>query len=185
MTAREEWDDLMRASLAGDDAAYRRLLDALAQAFRAATRRIFARAGRAELDAEDAVQEILLAVHLKRHTWEPSSPLAPWAMAIARYKTIDALRRRGRSVHVDIDDFADRLPAPQPRDSAEREVAPLLERLEPRQQAIVRGVAVEGLSAREMGAKLDMSEGAVRVALHRALKRLAALHRADESEPGA
>lgn len=185
MTARDEWDGLMRAALAGDEAAYRRLLEALARVFRVAARRIFARAGRSELDAEDAVQEILLAVHLKRHTWEPSSPLAPWAMAIARYKTIDALRRRGRAVHVDIDEFADRLAAPAPRESADADVAPLLERLEPRQQAIVRGVAVEGLSAREMGARLKISEGAVRVALHRALKRLAALHRADEDATNA
>lgn len=178
---REEWDGLMRAALAGDETSYRRLLEDLAHAVRAVARRIFARAGRSELDAEDAVQEILLAVHLKRHTWAPSSPLAPWAMAIARYKTIDALRRRGRAVHVDIDDFAERLPAPDARESEGGEVTGLIERLEPRQRAIVRGVSIEGLSAREMGRKLEMSEGAVRVALHRALKRLAQLYRGQEA----
>lgn len=178
---RDEWDELMRAALAGDEAAYRRLLDDLARAFRGAARRIFARAGRGELDAEDAVQEILLAVHVKRHTWDRASPLAPWAMAIARYKTIDALRRRGRATHVDIDDFAESLPAPEPRESEGGEVTTLIERLEPRQRAIVRGVSIEGLSAREMGARLEMSEGAVRIALHRALKRLSQLYRGEEA----
>jgi RNA polymerase sigma-70 factor (ECF subfamily) len=177
---REDWDDLMRAALRGDEAAYRRLLDDLARAFRAATRAIFARAGRGDLDAEDTVQEILLAVHLKRHTWDAAAPLAPWAMTIARYKTIDALRRRGRAVHVDIDDFAGRLPAPPPRVEEGRASA-LVERLDPRQRALVRGMSIEGLSAREMGARLEMSEGAARVALHRALKRLAALYRREEA----
>jgi RNA polymerase sigma-70 factor (ECF subfamily) len=83
-------------------------------------------------------------------------------------------------VHVDIDDFAGRLPAPPPRVEEGRASA-LVERLDPRQRALVRGMSIEGLSAREMGARLEMSEGAARVALHRALKRLAALYRREEA----
>ena len=54
------------------------------------------------------VQDILFrAVHLKRHLWDANAPFAPWLFAIARNKLIDALRRRGRRVFVNIDDFAE------------------------------------------------------------------------------
>ena len=55
------------------------------------------------------VQETLLAVHLKRHTWDESQPLLPWVRAIAQNKLIDFLRRRGRRVHVPIDEFSETL----------------------------------------------------------------------------
>ncbi len=56
---------------------------------------------------EDLVQEILLAVHSKRHTWRPGEPVAPWLFAIARYKAIDAYRRRGRRIEIDIGEMGD------------------------------------------------------------------------------
>ncbi|MDE2577543.1 MAG: sigma-70 family RNA polymerase sigma factor [Hyphomicrobiales bacterium] len=170
----------MRAALAGDEAAYRRLLADLAGACRGAVRRIYARAGRSELDVEDAVQEILLAVHVKRHTWDPALPFAPWAMAVARYKAIDMLRRRGRATHVDIEDFSDALAAPAAAESERGDAERLMERLNPRARAVVHGMSIEGKSAREVGAQLEMSEGAVRVVLHRALKQLAALYRSSD-----
>src|ERR1700750_1498474 len=97
----------MRSALAGDDAAYRRLLGAVAPVLRANARRALVRAGQPADQAEDVVQDILLAVHLKRHTWDVNAPFAPWLFAIARNKLIDALRRRGRRVFVNVDDFAE------------------------------------------------------------------------------
>ena len=55
------------------------------------------------------MQETLLAVHLKRQTWDERQPLLPWVRAIAQNKLIDNLRRRGRRVHVPIDDVSDAL----------------------------------------------------------------------------
>src|SRR5258706_15126542 len=43
--------------------------------------------------AEDLVQEALLAIHTRRHTYDPSQFFTPWVYAIARYKFIDYLRR--------------------------------------------------------------------------------------------
>ena len=37
--------------------------------------------------------EALIAIHTRRHTYDPSQPFTPWAYAIARYKFIDYLRR--------------------------------------------------------------------------------------------
>src|SRR3954466_16262161 len=108
----------MRAALAGDAAAYKRLLGAVAPVLRANARRALARAGQPIDQSEDIVQDILLAVHLKRHTWDVDAPLAPWLFAIARNKLIDALRRRGRRVFVDIEDFAEVLPGETPVETA-------------------------------------------------------------------
>ena len=89
------WAAAMRAALAGDEAAYRRLLGEIGRAIRPAIRAAFARSRAGDGDIEDVVQETLLAIHLKRQTWDPTQKLTPWVYAIARHKAIDALRRRG------------------------------------------------------------------------------------------
>src|ERR1700759_2430042 len=101
----------MRLTISGDSAAYHRLLKAITPVLRAAARRGLARAGQPVDQSEDIVQDILLAVHLKRHTWDVDAPFAPWLFAIARNKLIDALRRRGRRGFVNIDDFAETIPS--------------------------------------------------------------------------
>jgi len=45
------------------------------------------------------------------------------------------------------------------------------------QRRIVMSVSVEGKSVRQTAERLGMTEGAVRVALHRALRSLAVFHR--------
>ncbi|MFL6820068.1 MAG: sigma-70 family RNA polymerase sigma factor [Bradyrhizobium sp.] len=171
----DEWTDLMRSAISGDSAAYHRLLKAVTPVLRAAARRGLSRAGQPADQFEDIVQDVLLAVHLKRHTWDVNAPFAPWLFAIARNKLIDSLRRRGRRVFVDIDDFAETLPSqPVAAAPAAGEVALQLESLPPRQREVLQSIAVESVSIKDTAAKLAMSEGAVRVALHRALASLTA-----------
>jgi RNA polymerase sigma-70 factor, ECF subfamily len=171
----EEWTGLMRAAVAGNGDAYHRLLKAVTPVLRAAARRGLARAGQPIDQSEDIVQDILLAVHLKRHTWDVNAPFAPWLFAIARNKLIDALRRRGRRIFVDIDDFAETLADTPPAPSvAASEVAAQLQTLPQRQREVLQSIAVEASSIKQTAAKFSMSEGAVRVALHRALSSLTA-----------
>jgi RNA polymerase sigma-70 factor, ECF subfamily len=171
----EEWTSLMRLAISGDSAAYHRLLKAVTPVLRAGARRGLARAGQPVDQSEDIVQDILLAVHLKRHTWDASAPFAPWLFAIARNKLIDSLRRRGRRVFVSIDDFAEIIPdEPAAETASPIEVANLLRTLPSRQREVLQSIAVDSASIKETAAKFSMSEGAVRVALHRALTGLTA-----------
>lgn len=176
----EEWTSLMRAAIAGDEAAYRKLLTSVTPVLRAATRRGLAHARQPVDQSEDIVQEILLAVHLKRQTWRSDAPFAPWLFAIARNKLIDALRRRGRRVFVDIDELSEILPGePAEETMPSREIDAYLQTLPARQRDVLQLIAVESASIKATAAKLSISEGAVRVALHRGLTRLAARMRDD------
>jgi RNA polymerase sigma-70 factor, ECF subfamily len=178
----EDLAALMRAARSGDDEAYRRLLTQVAAWLRGVAGRGLAAAGRPREDSEDIVQETLLAMHLKRDTWDETQPLEPWLRAIARHKLVDHLRRRGFTDHVDIDDHAGTLAAPATGAQGDAvDARQMLSGLPERQRAIVEGISIEGRSAREVGVRLGMSEGAVRVALHRALKALAVVYRRNGS----
>jgi RNA polymerase sigma-70 factor, ECF subfamily len=173
-----DWSSWMKAASTGDAVAYRRLLAALAPFLRAVVRGRAAAYGLGHADVEDVVQETLLAIHLKRGSWDERQRLGPWIAAIARNKLIDALRRRGRRVAVPIDDFADLLPAEQPADGlAEGEAERLLSILKGRQGDVVRAISLDGAGVRDTAERLGVSEGAVRVALHRGLKTLSRAYR--------
>lgn len=172
----------MRLARQGNEQAYRRLLVQVSVWLRGVVRRGLAAAGRSQADGEDVVQEILLAMHLKRDTWDETQRLEPWLRAIARYKLIDHLRRRGVTEHVNLEDNADDLAAPSGPDAgAGIDSKLLLERLPDRQRVIVEEISIEGRRAAEVAVRLGMSEGAVRVALHRALRSLAAFYRREET----
>jgi RNA polymerase sigma factor (sigma-70 family) len=173
LTRGDHWGRLMRAALVGDEVSYERLLLELAQSLRASVRSVLARSGQGNADVEDVVQETLLAVHLKRGTWNRSLPFAPWINAIARYKTVDALRRRGRRSSVPIHDLEDVLASPAELEHAPADVEKLMKDLTDRQRLIVRAVAIEGHRTAEVALTLGLSDGNVRVILHRALQKMA------------
>lgn len=164
----------MRAANRGDAAAYRQVLTAITPLLRRVVRARGAALG--PEGCEDVLQDVLLAIHAKRHTWREDAPLRPWLYAIARHKVIDAFRARGRHVELSIDAFAEGLAAQDgPDPTAGRDMEKVLSKLEPRAAEIVRGFGLHGETTAQTAARLNMTEGAVRVALHRALKSLARL----------
>lgn len=177
MSSREnDWAMWLRSAMAGDADSYRRFLQAIAPFIRSIARS-GCRGSGIESEVEDIVQEVLLTIHLKRGTWDASRPVAPWVAAIARHKLVDALRRRGR-IGIPIEQIAESLPAEDTTPELYAgEIDKLLAELKPAQEEIVRSISIEGGSIRETAGRLRMTEGAVRVALHRALKTLGALYR--------
>jgi RNA polymerase sigma-70 factor (ECF subfamily) len=177
-----DWTAWMRAAISGDAAAYRRFLVSVTPHLRAMTRHRCRSAGASEGDAEDIVQEVLLTIHLKQGTWDQSKPIGPWIASIVRNKLIDALRRCGRRAIVPIEDVIDTLGAEDHAEPVSHgEIDALLAQLKVQQREIVKSISIYGSSARETAERLHMTEGAVRVALHRALKTLAALYREKRS----
>ncbi|MEO7151023.1 MAG: sigma-70 family RNA polymerase sigma factor [Burkholderiaceae bacterium] len=158
--------------LGGDPAAYHAVLQRLSAHLRAFLgRRLFGWPD----DVEDLVQECLLAMHNKRHTYQSDQPLTAWVHAIARYKLIDLLRSKsGReALHDPIDDdlavFAE---SSTDASDARRDLTGLLATLPERQRLPIEHVKLEGLSVTEAAALLGMSESAVKVGIHRGLKAL-------------
>ena len=161
---------LLRAAIAGDEKAYAAFLQRVALVVRTFARAKIVRGG---VDPEDIVQETLLAIHLKRHTWRTDAPVMPWVYAIARFKLVDAFRRRGSRMEVDLDAAPDLAIEPEADTVSPRDMIRILETLAPGQRSVVASISVEGCSVGETAQRLAMSETAVRVALHRGLAAIA------------
>jgi len=178
MTVHEtELKALMVASLAGDAAAHRTLLTRLSGHLRAYYKGRLGRIGRGATEAEDLTQEALMAIHMRRHTYDPGQPLTPWVYAIARYKLVDHLRRtRAARLDVPIDD-ADEVMAQDDHIATESayDLARLLAGLPDKMRRAIQSVKIDGLSVAEAAARCGMSEPAVKVNVHRGLKALAAV----------
>jgi RNA polymerase sigma-70 factor (ECF subfamily) len=168
---------LMLASLDGDAASHRALLDRLSRRLRAYYKGKLARFGRGAAEAEDLVQEAILAIHFKRHTYDPTEPLTPWVHAIARYKLIDFLRRTRRSISDVPIEQADAIMAHDDNVAAEStyDVRRLMERLPKNMRCAIEAVKLDGLSIAEAAQRCGISEPGVKVSIHRGLKALASL----------
>jgi RNA polymerase sigma-70 factor, ECF subfamily len=168
---------LMRSAVGGDENAYRQVLQELAPILRGMVKSGFARYGIGAQEVEDVVQETLLALHLKRHTWDVRLPLLPWVRAIAHYKLIDNLRRRGRAIYIPIEEMEEILTNDAQPHESRLDAARALAHLKGRQQDIVRAISIEGATGKQVAARFGMTENAVRVTLHRALQNLARVFR--------
>ena len=160
---------LMIAALDGDAAAYRALLTALTPHLRA----YFARR---TADAEDLVQETLIAIHTKRATYDRALPFTAWLHAIARYKLIDHFRRMKLRRTLPLEE-AESVVAESDAESiaARRDVEKLLATLPANKRRLLEQTKLEGLSTAEAASRSGISESAVKVGVHRALKSLSAM----------
>ncbi|PXB00076.1 RNA polymerase subunit sigma-24 [Nostoc sp. 3335mG] len=159
----------MAAAQDGDGRAYRRLLEEV----RDWLARFYARRLPPSL-VDDAVQETLVALHEKRHTYDRERPFKPWLAAVARYKWIDRLRSMRRHA-------ADELPEDLAVGDHENAVASaavlaqLLCHLKPAQQEAIQLVKLQGFSVEEASVRTGQSTSLVKVNIHRGLAKLAAI----------
>ncbi|AVH39087.1 RNA polymerase subunit sigma [Pseudomonas monteilii] len=166
---------LLLQGLTGDAVAYRAFLAALAVHVRGfLLRRLAQRPG----EVEDLLQEVLLAVHNARHTYQAQQPLTAWVQAIARYKLADHYRSYARhdALHDGLEDDSDLFTASEEEAAqATRDLGKLLAQLPPRQRLPIVHVKLEGLSVEETARMTGLSASAVKVGIHRGLKALAKL----------
>ena len=169
--AGDGWARLMAAAQAGDAMAYRRLLAEIG----AWLRRYYARRLPPAM-VPDTVQDTLLAIHEKRHTFDPARPFGPWLAAVARYKWIDRLRAMKSaatetlSEDIAVGDHGDAVTSAW---TLER----LLGEIKPAQSEVIRLVKLQGLSIEEASARTGQSVPLVKVNIHRGLGQLMSLVR--------
>ena len=167
------WGAMMAAGQRGEAAPYRRLLAEL----RPWLLRYFARRLPPSV-VEDAVQDTLIAIHTKRHTWQPDRPFGPWLAGVARYKWIDRLRSASRHA---ADELPENLSTPD-HESAVTSAAALrglMATLKPAQADVIRLVKLDGLSIDDAALRTGQSAALVKVNIHRGLARLARLIESD------
>lgn len=169
-----DWSTLMAGAQEGNREAYRRLLEDVTPYLRSLAVRYYQNPS----DIEDAVQDVLLTVHAIRHTYDPTRPFGPWLVAIAKRRIIDRLRREGRlrsretALNVEHETF------PAPQANLDQTVADRLalqsaiESLSPTQRRAMQLLKVEELSLKEAAAVSGMSITSLKLATHRALKKL-------------
>ena len=161
-----DWRALMMAAQSGNAAVYHRLLTEISGWLQ----RYYARRLIPSM-VDDAVQDALLAIHEKRHTYDPGRPFEPWLAAIARYKWIDNLRAmklmptEALSEDIPVIDHGDAV-------TGARSLEQLLERLKPEQSEVIRMVKLQGLSVEETAIRTGQSISLVKVNIHRGLARL-------------
>jgi len=173
----EDWAALMAAAQDGEARAYTALLRAITPYLRAVARR----AGLEGDEIEDGVQDILLTIHAIRQSYDPRRPFAPWLLAVARHRLIDRLRRRGRLRFRE----TELTPAHEtfamdetnlPDESGEvRRLHKAIAGLPPGQRQAVELLRLQELTLKEAAARSGQSPSALKVALHRALRRLRTL----------
>lgn len=164
MSVPENLTAWMAAAQAGDQHAYRQLLEAI----QPLVARYVRRRVRADATVEDVCQDVLLTVHRVRHTYEPGRPFEPWLYAIARSRVIDHLRRERRISASEV--LMDALPEVGAVGSETTAEAALdvLGRLPATQREAFVMLKIEGLSTEEAAKRAGITVSALKVRAHRA-----------------
>lgn len=125
--------------------------------------------------AEDIVQEVLISIHKARHTYDGMRPILPWLVSITRFRITDYLRKYYSShshLTSDIKILEDVLADVTESIGTNESVDELLENTPEKHKKILTMMHVEGYTAKEIGKQLKMNESAVKVAAHRAIKKI-------------
>ncbi|TAM35860.1 MAG: sigma-70 family RNA polymerase sigma factor [Burkholderiaceae bacterium] len=171
---RLDWSSLMTQAQGGDRDAYRRLLEAITPYLRSLAARRIGNRG----DVEDTVQDILLTVHTVRRSYDPARPFGPWLVTIANRRIVDWLRQRGRSSahETSFEPEHETLQASSANLQEEAVDARVLReavgRLPAGQRDAIRMLKLEEMSLKEAAQASGVSVAALKVATHRALKKL-------------
>ena len=120
-------------------------------------------------DAEDAVQEAICTAFARRDSLREMDKFRPWVLRILTNKCYDACRRRRNTVDLE----AGEVPAATGLDTAERlSLWQAVMSLSDDLRATVTLFYYDGMSVREIGGILGISEAAVKTRLRRGRERL-------------
>lgn len=170
----EDWTVLMARAQTGDPRSYRLLLLGITPYLRSLAHRF----GLGGPDIEDAVQDVLMTIHTIRHTYDPERPFGPWLAAVARHRLLDRLRRRVRQSgrETELTEFHETFAAVETnqleRTGEARRLRTAIAELPEGQRRAVELVKLQEMSLKEAAESSGQSEGSLKVAVHRAVRRL-------------
>ena len=180
-----DWSKLMARSQDGDREAYRTLLQGVTPYIRSLASRCF----KQPTDVEDAVQDVLLTIHMVRHAYDPSRPFGPWLAAIANRRIIDRLRRDTRrkarevALSADHETFTELSANLHAETSDEVALEQAIEQLPPDQRQTIRMLKLNEMSLKEAAAVSGRSIPALKVATYRAIKSLRRMLKQQSNSP--
>jgi len=123
-------------------------------------------------EVQDIYQDVFMAVHRARHTYEPHRPLEPWLFGIAHHVLADHRRRtRARGVHEVLVAYPPE-PAVEGGAHLKPQLAQALRTLSPEQRQAIELVRIDGLPTAAAAARAGTTIGALKVRVHRAYKAL-------------
>ena len=172
LTRGQNWARMMTLAQAGDAAVYERLLREIASYVKSLVKRKL----RDFSQVDDLCQDILLAIHKARHTYDSTRPFMPWLHAIVRFRLTDQLRKiyRGkRFEELDLDsDYHETYSEGPAKEDIDASLLDALHHLPEKQRHVVQLLKLEGFSVKEAALETGMSESALKVSAHRAYKAM-------------
>lgn len=169
---KHNWQELMKQAQAGNEDAYRVVLERVYSYLKSYLyKRITNQQNR-----EDLIQEIVVALHKARHTYDPNQPFFPWISAISRYKMISYFRKTQKS-RGDIGESSTTINLFTDKDNVEEhnlkiELDEYLSKLPQKQRDLLYRVKIDGYSTKEAAKEFGMSISNVKTTIHRALSFL-------------
>ncbi len=174
----ERWSSLMAKAVKGDKKSYQVLLSELANVIEAYLHRKFSLDFKSNL-LDDCIQDVLIALHEARHTYDPTRPFRPWFFSIVKYKSIDALRkykthqaRNSDTFEETISDQEDDLNTDINQCEAKMTFSALAKSIPDIYRETIAMAKIEGLSIAEVAKRMDTTESAVKVRIHRGLQKI-------------
>ncbi|PLW70638.1 RNA polymerase subunit sigma-24 [Pseudohalioglobus lutimaris] len=170
------WSLLMISAQSGNETDYRQLLSELSDMV---NNYLVSRLGGYDF-IDDCAQEVLIAVHEARHTYDPRRKFRPWLFAIIRHKSIDAIRRQAvrTELHAGHCTVEDHIAGDTPLESG-MTAGRLISALSPRHREAIKLTKILGFTTAEAASRLAISESAMKVRVHRAVSSLRKLMEAE------
>lgn len=131
------------------------------------------RVGGRAAEVEDLVQEVLIAVHERRASYDRGRPFTAWLFAIARYKMVDHFRRARSFESIDGLDGVQIADAFDASVDARMDVVALLGTLPEKQARAIRNIRLLEMSVAEAAREAGIGESDAKVSAHRGIKTLA------------
>lgn len=160
---------LMLMTQAGDSLSYRNLMLSLSEFLKNyLRRRIFEKN-----DIEEVIQEILLALHKSKHTYDSDKPFMGWFMSIVEHKITDYIRvKQKQNSQLNLESLAQVFQDAQVDSDLKLDIESALNNLSQNEKAVITQLKVNGYSVAEVALALGLSESNVKVIAHRAYNQL-------------